>query len=50
MTKKSPPDGSLTRRAFVAMAGAAAALLGLRRSVRADAPPPKPPTLWIGHF
>jgi hypothetical protein len=36
----------VTRRAFVAMLGAAAALLGIRR----PQPPPKPPTLWIGHI
>jgi hypothetical protein len=35
----------LTRRAFVAMLGAAAALIGLRQR-----PAAKPPALWIGHF
>jgi hypothetical protein len=34
----------VTRRAFMAMLGAAAALLGLKQR------PEKPPTLWIGHF
>ncbi|HEY1547522.1 MAG TPA: twin-arginine translocation signal domain-containing protein [Kofleriaceae bacterium] len=42
----------LTRRAFVAMLGAAAAMLGLPKP--APAKPEKPaepkPTLWIGHF
>ena len=42
----------LTRRAFVAMLGTAAALLGLPKPEPAK--PAKPdvpkPTLWIGHF
>jgi hypothetical protein len=42
----------LTRRAFVAMLGAAAAMLGLPKPAKPE--PPKPaeskPTLWIGHF
>ncbi len=36
-----------TRRAFVAMLGAAAALLAVRTRDRERAP--KPTTLWIGH-
>lgn len=35
----------VTRRAFMAMIGAAAALLGLKQR-----PTEKPPTSWIGHF
>jgi hypothetical protein len=35
----------VTRRTFMAMLGAAAALLGLKQR-----PAEKPPTLWIGHF
>ena len=38
-----------TRRAFVAMLGAAAAALALREKSRSrPAPAPKP--IWIGHF
>jgi hypothetical protein len=43
-----------TRRTFLGMLAAAAALLRLRpRSVKPSAPPPTPApkaTLWIGHF
>ena len=42
----------LTRRAFVRMFAAAAALVGLPKPVPANPPKqadPKP-TLWIGHF
>ncbi|HEX4455745.1 MAG TPA: twin-arginine translocation signal domain-containing protein [Kofleriaceae bacterium] len=41
----------LTRRAFIAMLGAAAAMLGLPKPAPAKPPKPDPkPTLWIGHF
>ena len=46
----------VTRRAFVAMIGAAAALLGIRAKPSAAAPDEpakpaeKPPVIWIGHF
>jgi hypothetical protein len=43
---------SMTRRAFVAMLGAAAAVLKLRKLEPPVAKPAEPtkPTLWIGHF
>jgi hypothetical protein len=39
----------LTRRAFIAMLGAAAALLRLPKPEPQKPAEPKP-TLWIGHF
>ena len=38
-----------TRRAFVGMLGAAAAVLTLPRPGKAAEPPPAPLPLWIGH-
>jgi len=43
----------VTRRAFMTMLGAAAALVGLRtkRTEAAPAEPAEPkPVIWIGHF
>ena len=44
----------VTRRAFVAMIGAAAALLGIKSkpttAAPAEKPADKPPVIWIGHF
>ena len=45
------PWRPLTRRAFVAMLGAAAAALAVRTRRRRKDPPAagKPATMWIGH-
>ena len=48
-----PPWRPLSRRAFVAMLGAAAAALAVRERAPSDDDPPREPwtgtTRWIGH-